>query len=74
VSFYFGGDFVEVKKKFILELDEEPALVFVQKGLKCGFTLYQDGKEVKGIRNLKIYAGYDSITTHEIEYVTGATK
>ncbi|MBT2727847.1 hypothetical protein J7E63_12950 [Bacillus sp. ISL-75] len=65
---------MEKKDKFVLELDREPALVFVQESLKRGFTVFQDGKEVKGIRNIKIYSGFDSATTHEIEFLTGATK
>lgn len=65
---------MEEKKKFVLEFDEAPALVFVQEkvGSQCG--IYQDGKEVKGVRNVRIYAAYDEATTHEIEYLTGATK
>ncbi|MFD0825846.1 hypothetical protein ACT8ZR_09225 [Neobacillus sp. M.A.Huq-85] len=65
---------MERKDNFVLELDNEPALVFVQENLKGGFKVFQDGKEVKGIRNIKIYASYDGATTHEIEFLTGATK
>jgi uncharacterized protein (DUF169 family) len=67
-----------MKRKFVLELDEAPALVFVQNraGL-CSFdnaVLYVDGEKVHGIRSLRIDASVDDITTHEIEYLTGMTK
>lgn len=48
-------------------------LVFVQNAAGDKFTVYQDGKEVRGIRSIRIDAGVDEFTTHEIEYVTGAT-
>lgn len=66
-----------MKKKFILEFDEEPALVFIQHksgSISGDAHLYQDGQEVKGWRNVVIRCGIDEITTHEVEYVTGATK
>lgn len=62
------------ENKLTIDLAEKPALVFVQGKAGNGFTVYQDGKEVRGIRSLRIYAGFDDTTTHEIEYVTGATK
>lgn len=69
------GEFeLEKKEKFILELDEAPGLVFVQEEPGSRFTLFQDGKKVHGIRSVKIYADFESVTTHEIEFVTGATK
>lgn len=63
-----------MKSKFVLELDEEPALVFVQKNARGGIEVYQDGKQVKGIRSIRIEAGVDEVTTHTIEYATGATS
>lgn len=64
------------KQKFILEFDEEPALVFVQH--KTGdireAELYQDGKKVKGWRSVRIKGAIDEFTSHEIEYLTGLTK
>jgi hypothetical protein len=65
-----------MKKKFILEFDEEPALVFVQRksGDIRNAELYQDGEEVKGCRTVRIDAGLDNLTTHEIEYLSGSTK
>ena len=62
------------KKKFVIEFDEPPALIFIQEkaGPKC--EVYQDGKKVNGIRSVKIYADYDEPTTHEIEYLTGCTE
>jgi hypothetical protein len=66
----------KMKKKFILEFDEEPALVFVQHkvGDIRNSDLYEDGKEVKGWRTIVIRGGLDEPTTHEIEFITGATK
>ncbi|WP_256846925.1 hypothetical protein [Paenibacillus sp. Pae108] len=57
-----------IKKKFRLEheFDEAPALVFIQEKVGSGFRLYQDGKEVEGIRSIHIDAvevtveGYDA--------------
>lgn len=66
-----------MKKKFILEFDEEPALVFIQHksgSITGDAQLFQDGREVKGWRSVVIRCGSDEITTHEVEYVTGATK
>jgi len=63
-----------MKRKFTLEFDEAPPLVFVQNRVGNDFVLYQDGKEVRGIRSLLIRAGYDDATTHEVEYLTGKTK
>lgn len=64
-----------MKKKFTLEFDKEPSLVFVHYGNKPNdFDVYQDGKLVKGIRNIDINADYESYTTHRIEYLTGFTK
>lgn len=48
-------------------------LIFVQNAAGDSFTVYQDGKEVRGIRSIRIDAGVEEFTTHEIEYVTGAT-
>ncbi len=65
---------MEEKEKFILELENEPTLVFVQNGAGSDFKLYQDGEEVKGIRSVRIYADWYNPTTHEVEYLTGKTK
>ena len=63
-----------MKRKYVLELDDKPALVFVQEQAGKYFKVYQDGAEVKGIRTIKITANFDDHTTHEIEYLTGRTK
>ena len=65
-----------MKKKFILEFDEEPALVFVEheSGGRRTTQIYQDGKEVRGWRSARISSAIDYPTTHEIEYLTGYTK
>jgi hypothetical protein len=63
-----------MKKKFILEFDEQPSLIFVQNNPKpSDFDVYQDGEKVKGIRRVNISAGIEEFTTHEIEYATGFT-
>ena len=63
-----------MKRKFVLEFDEAPALVFVQKNFQGGIEIYQDGERVQGIRSIVIRAGVDEVTTHTIEYATGATR
>jgi hypothetical protein len=76
VAFYYGVKEM-IKKKFVLEFDEEPALVFVQRkfGTAVGDAeFYQDGKKVNGWRTLSIDAGIDDLTTHQVEFITGATK
>lgn len=63
---------------FTLNFDEPPALVFVQErtGTAMGkkIKVYQDGKEVHGVRAIDINASIDDVTTHTIEYATGCTK
>lgn len=54
--------------------EREPSLVFIQRGIGDDFTVIMDGKEVKGLRRISIHAGFDEFTTHNIEYVTGATS
>lgn len=54
--------------------EKEPSLVFIQRGMGDDFTVLMDGKEVKGLRRISIHAGVDEFTTHDIEYVTGATS
>ncbi len=63
-----------MKRKFVLEFDEVPPLVFVQYEVGNKFDVYQDGENVRGLRHIKIYAGFDEVTTHEVEYLTGKTK
>lgn len=65
---------MEAKKKFVLEFDEAPKLIYVSKTgyARKGDTLYIDGKEVKGIRSITIRSSVDCLTTHEVEYVTAA--
>lgn len=66
---------VEVPEtRFKLEYAEEPALVFVSADGKHNERLFVNGEEVKGWRSITIRAGVDEFTTHEIEYVTAATK
>lgn len=63
---------MNLKKRVILEFDEVPKLIFVQGAGFNDKALYIDGKKVKGIRRVRIEAGIDEITTHEVEYVTHA--
>ncbi|WEK53332.1 MAG: hypothetical protein P0Y55_12130 [Candidatus Cohnella colombiensis] len=50
-----------------------PSLVFIQdKGGRIA-KVYQDGKQLRGVRSITIRASTDEATTHEIEYVTGYT-
>ncbi|GMK47625.1 hypothetical protein PghCCS26_47550 [Paenibacillus glycanilyticus] len=62
-----------MNRKFTLEFDKPPALLFVQERVGNQFTLYENGRKVTGIRTLDINASYDDITTHKIEYITGGT-
>jgi hypothetical protein len=64
---------MKATKKFTIEFDEQPSLVFVQGKVGNDFEVYQDGEKVKGIRTISIDAGYYDATTHEIEYLTGTT-
>lgn len=63
-----------IKKRFIIELDETPALVFIQENGKFNPILYQDGVKVMGVRSIEINAGVGEATTHRVEYLTGHTK
>lgn len=69
-----GADEKMIDKKFSLELKKEPSLVFVQYGEGSDFEVFQDGKKVKGVRGIIIDASIESITTHQIEFLTGRTK
>lgn len=62
------------KEKFKLEFDEPPALVFVQERESNKVKVYQDGKELHGVRSIDIRAGVGKGTTHTIEFITGATR
>lgn len=60
--------------KFILEFDEPPALVFVQREVGSKFEVYQDGKRLKSVLAVTIRARCGEFTTHEVEFLTGRTK
>jgi len=64
----------EVNGKYVLEFDEPPALVFVQRKANGHCEVYQDGERLKGIRSIVIRSQFDEPTTHEVEYATGATR
>jgi hypothetical protein len=67
-----------LKRKFTLEFDEAPALVFVQHRvgtiMNGNAALYVDGRKVEGVRELSITASVGDVTSHEIEFITGMTK
>lgn len=49
-------------------------LVFVQRKIGDVFDVYQDGKRLRGIKRIRIDAAMEDFTTHEIEFVSGATE
>ncbi|NME91572.1 hypothetical protein HF839_05250 [Bacillus velezensis] len=52
----------------------EAPLVFVQRKIGDAFDVYQDGKRLRGVRHIRIDAATGEFTTHEIEFVSGATE
>ncbi|MGE9877941.1 hypothetical protein [Bacillus velezensis] len=52
----------------------EAPLVFVQRKIGDAFDIYQDGKRLRGVRHIRIDAAAGEFTTHEIEFVSGATE
>ena len=58
-----------MKKKFVLEFDEEPALVFVSREGK-GYTdeLYINGELAQGVRDLQINSEVEGATEYEANY------
>ncbi|WP_375541896.1 hypothetical protein [Bacillus velezensis] len=49
-------------------------LVFIQRKIGDAFDVYQDGKKLRGIRHIRIDAAEGEFTTHDIEFVSGATE
>ncbi|WP_411859748.1 hypothetical protein [Bacillus velezensis] len=49
-------------------------LVFIQRKIGDAFDVYQDGKKLRGIRHIRIDAAAGEFTTHDIEFVSGATE
>lgn len=49
-------------------------LVFIQRKIGDAFDVYQDGKKLRGIRHIRIVAAEGEFTTHDIEFVSGATE
>ncbi|MFV4878932.1 hypothetical protein [Bacillus velezensis] len=49
-------------------------LVFIQRKFGDAFDVYQDGKKLRGIRHIRIVAAEGEFTTHDIEFVSGATE
>nr|WGD61854.1 hypothetical protein P5648_13070 [Bacillus subtilis] len=49
-------------------------LVFVQRKIGDVFDVYQDGKRLRGIKRIHIDAAMGEVTTHDIEFVSGATE
>lgn len=63
-----------MKHKFILEFDDAPALVFVQRNARGSIEIYQDGKKLNGVRSIEIDAEVGEPTSHRVEYITGCTS
>ncbi|WP_416045566.1 hypothetical protein [Bacillus glycinifermentans] len=65
-------------KKAPVETEDSPPidapLVFVQRKIGDAFEVYQDGKRLRGIKRIRIDAATEEFTTHEIEYISGATE
>ncbi|WP_342493951.1 hypothetical protein [Bacillus sp. FSL R5-0447] len=49
-------------------------LVFIQRKIGDAFDVYQDGKKLRGVRHIRIDAAAGEFTTHDIEFVSGATE
>ncbi|WP_428841042.1 hypothetical protein [Bacillus velezensis] len=49
-------------------------LVFIQRKIGDAFDIYQDGKKLRGVRHIRIDAAAGEFTTHDIEFVSGATE
>ncbi|WP_028609724.1 hypothetical protein [Paenibacillus harenae] len=49
------------------------ALLFVQEMGSRFPRIYQDGRELKGVRSITIHADADDVTRHTVEFVTGHT-
>ncbi|QGJ65963.1 hypothetical protein BvL003_14670 [Bacillus velezensis] len=49
-------------------------LVFIQRKIGDAFDVYQDGKKLRGVRHIRIDAADGEFTTHDIEFVSGATE
>nr|MDH3082602.1 hypothetical protein [Bacillus subtilis] len=49
-------------------------LVFFQRKIGDVFDVYQDGKRLRGIKRIRIDAAMGEVTTHDIEFVSGATE
>ncbi|WP_268431072.1 hypothetical protein [Bacillus sp. Tg11] len=49
-------------------------LVFIQRKIGDAFDVYQDGKKLRGVRHIRIDAALGEFTTHDIEFVSGATE
>ncbi|WP_230113433.1 hypothetical protein [Bacillus velezensis] len=49
-------------------------LVFIERKIGDAFDVYQDGKKLRGIRHIRIDAAEGEFTTHDIEFVSGATE
>jgi hypothetical protein len=60
--------------KFVIEYDNAPALVFVQKDFAGVVEVYQDGVRLGGVYSIEIKAEVKKATTHKIEYLTGLTR
>lgn len=60
--------------RWSLTFDEPPDLVFVQERGSNKARVFQDGKELHGVRSIDISASAGDITTHTVECITGHTQ
>lgn len=59
---------MNMKKKFILEFDEIPSLLFVSHDGRSE-DIYENGVQVKHWRNAVIRSGIEQVTEYEIEKI-----
>ncbi|MEI2356094.1 hypothetical protein [Mesobacillus zeae] len=59
-----------MEKKFVLEFDEAPALVFVSHDGRRNEEMYVRGEKEFAWRSVTIRSSLDEFTTHEVEYLS----
>lgn len=61
---------MSLKKKFVLEFDEAPALIFVSHDGVYDEEIYKNGEKVRHWTGATIYSSLNDVTKHEITYLT----
>lgn len=56
-----------MKKKYALEFEHKPVLVFIHEKEGEPFKVFKDGEEVLGVRSVRIISDFDDRTTYVIE-------